>query len=140
MKPILTLTAFIFAGCASQPANLVPYHAVRNPSDALTYAVAHLDYPDHLFAFVSNESHSMRPAIEGGDIVLTHTYSGEVLRPGQIVIFDRGDYPRVCHRVIEFNGRAAYLAGDDNLWPDGWYAKDRIRWVVDEIVSTARSK
>jgi hypothetical protein len=56
------------------------------------------------------------------------------LTRGQIVIFDRADKPNVIHRVVDFNGRAAFMSGDACRHSDGWITADRISAIVVEIV------
>lgn len=91
---------------------------------------------------------SMRPAMEGGDYALLEKYTGQELKRGNIVYFDRGDAPAVSHRVLDVDDDAVYLDGDANSWKnapigrntgaDGWFKKSKIKYIVRDVVGVKK--
>lgn len=85
------------------------------------------------------DSGSMRPVLIGSQLRLAmescrpHT----VLRPGMLVQFDRGDYAAVLHYVadVSADGRHVYLSGVNNRRSDGWVARNRVGFVVREVIT-----
>jgi hypothetical protein len=81
---------------------------------------------------------SMAPVIDSRSVLLLEPYAGQPLNAGDIVCFDRGDNPNVCHRVVEVKDGAFYVSGDNNKWPDGWHKLAAIKYRVAGIIFTAR--
>lgn len=81
---------------------------------------------------------SMAPSIDSRSVLLLEPYTGQKINAGDIVCFDRGDAPNVCHRVIEVKGAAFYVSGDNNKWPDGWHQLTTIKHRVAGIIFTQR--
>ena len=82
---------------------------------------------------------SMHPVLVGGRELLVM----EIFRPlmplavGQIVLYDRGDHPAVLHYIaaISRDGTHVYLSGVNNRCSDGWFSRNKIAWVVREIIT-----
>lgn len=88
--------------------------------------------PVHRYtATVDASDGSMAPVIGERSLLLCVRYTGKtVLRNGSVVIYDRGDKPRVCHTVAEQTDTHVYMSGYVNRRSDGWYPKSRIEGVV----------
>jgi signal peptidase I len=81
---------------------------------------------------------SMAPVIDSHSVLLLERYKGQKIVAGDIVVFDRGDVPNVCHRVVEVKDDAFYVSGDNNQWPDGWFKLTRIQHRVAGVLYTER--
>jgi len=135
--PSIALLALLTA-CASaawpKPAGVF-YHAA-------TWQQAEARVDQHIAAGleVSGVSHtgSMRPWLNGGELVALAPYRGGYLAPGTVVVFDRGDHPRVIHMVVHDNGRAIYITGINNRWSDGWVSRAAIKSVLVEVIKAPR--
>ena len=78
---------------------------------------------------------SMEPHIHGTDRVILRRYVvGEVLPKGTVVVFNRGDYPRVIHAIVDEQDGSYYLSGYGNRHSDGWFKPDRIESVLVGII------
>lgn len=75
----------------------------------------------------------MVPALQAGDIIPAELYTVQPLEVGQIVIFDRGDLPNVCHRILVIRGEYLFLGGDANKYEDGWFHRSKVHWIVRGI-------
>ena len=69
---------------------------------------------------------SMKPLLNGGEYVVGEPYTGQGLHVGMVVIFDRGDTPRVLHMIAVIRGDMVYMSGINNRYSDGWFPKSRI--------------
>jgi hypothetical protein len=85
------------------------------------------------------DSGSMHPVLQGGRelLALERCRAGTPLAPGQVVLYDRGDVRAVVHYIaaISRNGKQVYLTGVNCRNSDGWFSRDRIAWVVREIIT-----
>jgi len=127
----------LFSGCVSPMPRVDRYIHAPNYLAALVQA-ENWDHGSGHRHYVSGNSGSMRPAIEGGDFLLARDYvPGENLI-GRIVIYNGTTLPNISHRVTAQNSRAVYIEGDHNPKADGWIARDRIISVVEYIVDYPR--
>lgn len=82
---------------------------------------------------------SMHPVLQGGRELLVMEFCGPLLplAVGQIVLYDRGDNPRVLHYIaaISRDGTQVFLSGVNNRSSDGWFSRKKIAWVVREIIT-----
>jgi uncharacterized protein YceK len=69
---------------------------------------------------------SMEPLLNSHALVITEPTDGSDLRLGQWVVFDRGDSPRVLHRVAMLNATHFIASGTSNRHSDGWLPRDRV--------------
>ena len=76
----------------------------------------------------------MEPSIHGTDLIVLRAYAGETLKRGAVVVFNRGDSPRVLHTVIDHSGDYYYLSGYANKYSDGWFNKNRISQVLVGVI------
>lgn len=82
---------------------------------------------------------SMKPWLQGGELVVLERFTSQALTPGLVLSFERSAAaPRVLHMVVEANARAAYMTGINNRWSDGWILRDRVRWIVREVIRWPR--
>lgn len=83
---------------------------------------------------------SMRPVLVGSQLRLAmeHCRPHTALLPGMMVQFNRGDYPAVLHYVaaVSADGRSVYLSGLNSRRSDGWFARERVTFVVREVITT----
>ena len=80
---------------------------------------------------------SMLPTADSHSIFLLETVTAAQLKVGDIALYARGDV-LMAHRVVEVRSDGIYFDGDNNQWPDGWIAPDRIRFRVAGILYSAR--
>lgn len=106
-------------------------------ADAATLAQSYAARHRAAWAYVA-PSGSMAPVIDSRSVLLLEPYTGQPINVGDIVCFDRGDNPNVCHRVIEVKDGAFYVSGDNNQWPDGWHKLTTIKHRVAGIIFTRR--
>jgi hypothetical protein len=79
---------------------------------------------------------SMRPYIFGGEILLMERYAGQTIEPGMLVVAPRWDAVRgVLHEVTEVS-RHGYVKtqGRNCTFADGWYRKERTKFVVRRVI------
>lgn len=81
---------------------------------------------------------SMAPVIDSRSVLILEKYIGQKLNVADIVCFDRGDAPNVCHRIVEIKDDAFYVSGDNNKWPDGWFKLSVIKHRVAGIIYSQR--
>jgi hypothetical protein len=128
---------WLIAGCMNVHEQ-TPFHQSSNWVETMSIAKTWSTIPNNSWRYVMTTSHSMAPALQGGEITLLIDYQpGMPLKRGQMVIFDRGDFPNVLHRVWSFNGSAAYISGDNNRYSDGWIPVSQIKYVVVRVIVTA---
>jgi signal peptidase I len=77
---------------------------------------------------------SMEPYIHGTDLLVLKIYDGTALSRGTVVVFNRGDFPRVLHTVVARSGDYYYFSGYANKYSDGWFNKDKISQVLVGII------
>lgn len=70
----------------------------------------------------------------GSTIVLRKYNYGEPLKKGTVVVFDRGDYPRVLHVIADEKDNSYYLSGYNNKQSDGWFDRSKVSAVLVAIV------
>lgn len=76
----------------------------------------------------------------GSTIVLRKYVAGEKLPKGTVVVFDRGDYSRVLHVLVDESGDSYYLSGYNNKYSDGWFKKSTVSAVLVAVVRTPPTK
>jgi len=129
-----------FCGCAPQrpkedrtPAGSSALTKAQAGALAAHYATLHRGSWCHVAP-----TGSMAPVIDSRSVLLLEPYTGQPIHAGDIVCFDRGDNPNVCHRVVEVRGDSFYISGDNNQWPDGWHKLTAIKHRVAGIIFTQR--
>ena len=86
--------------------------------------------PANRYWDIPSATGSMRPFITEKHIVLMRRYSGQPFPNGAVVIFNRGDSPRVLHVVSDQNADSVYMSGANNHDSDGWFPKTSIEGFV----------
>jgi signal peptidase I len=85
--------------------------------------------------------HSMEPALHNGDIIGVTNFDPRIVKVGDIVVYDTGRSILTCHRVERIyhdeHGIWLYIAGDNNIWPDGWISASKVRFSVTRVLSLA---
>lgn len=76
----------------------------------------------------------------GSTIVLRKYVAGEKLPLGAVVVFDRGDYSRVLHVLVDESGDSYYLSGYNNKYSDGWFKKSTVTAVLVAVVRVPTAK
>lgn len=85
---------------------------------------------------VAGPTGSMRPLINDYDIVVLGPV--DEIKIGDILVFDRGDYPNVIHAVAELNSESIYMSGINNRISDGWFDKKKVKWKCYYIIKNRR--
>lgn len=68
---------------------------------------------------------SMEPAIPRGITLMLKRWPGTI-EEGDVVTYVDEEGDRICHRVTKIKGDEAFIQGDNNHVPDGWYYLDEI--------------
>lgn len=79
---------------------------------------------------VSPDSSSMKPFFDSHSLPLCIKYVGQPIPNGTVVIFNRGDIPRVMHVVSDQTKDSVYMSGVNNHHADGWFLKSTIEGFV----------
>lgn len=86
---------------------------------------------------------SMRPVLRGGRELLALEYCRPLtpLIVGMIVQFVRDDHPAVLHYIAAVSGEGTHvhLSGVNCRWSDGWFPRERVTFVVREIITVPES-
>jgi hypothetical protein len=78
---------------------------------------------------------SMLPVLDSSSIIITERVNtNTILNKNDLVVFDRGDIPRVLHRIVDMKNNHYYISGDNNSGPDGWFPKSSIKSRVVMII------
>jgi len=148
---ILSLSlSLLFLGCGpnSESGGKKDPEAYRPaPSSSLTYNEAFL-YAMFLTNFSPSKelglgviapTGSMLPILDSSSVVVTEKVGAEtVLRKNDLVIFNRGDEPRVLHRIIDVRKDSYFISGDNNSGSDGWFPKSAIQSRVVAIIFSSQ--
>lgn len=136
---ILAMMAALLAGCTSWPKEKTEFLHVNSRADALKLANAWLNPRFGRTWSTVGFTGSMRPVLNGGEVLFLQDYSGQPVRAGQIVCFNRdAGAPRCLHRLIEVRDGGAYISGDNNRNSDGWFPLTRINYVVAKVITFPR--
>lgn len=120
------------AGCGRSAPSFTP--APRSPEtldrvqlDAALWAARD---PENRFWAPVAATHSMEPVINEHSLVLCLRYRGQPFANGAVLVYDRGDNPRVLHVVADQTADAVYMSGYNNHDSDGWFPKASISGIV----------
>lgn len=84
---------------------------------------------------------SMRPFLQGGRelLVMESCRPQTLLAAGQLVQFNRGDTAAVLHYIaaISRDGSHVYMSGVNCRQSDGWVSRNRVMFVVREIITAS---
>jgi hypothetical protein len=80
----------------------------------------------------------MAPLMDSRSIVLFESYAGQTLRVGDWVVFDRGDFPNVLHRIEDVTETHVFISGVNVPRSDGWFPKSRVKLRVAGVLYTTR--
>lgn len=86
---------------------------------ARAYADSHFGEAGRFGVVDVLDTGSMRPVIDGGDILLYDSQGWDDVRPGSIVLFRRGT-DLVAHEVFEIRGAQLYTRGRNSGRDDGF--------------------
>ena len=81
---------------------------------------------------------SMRPVLNGGEILLLEKYVGQPLRAGSMIVYYRADGVRIVHQVVEVRPGSVYVTGISNRNSDGWINLGQIDCVVARVITFPR--
>lgn len=141
MLPFVFILAVLFlAGCVAWPKQPPDFIHANSRDEAVRLAVAWYDPAAGRTWSTVGFTGSMRPVLNGGEIILLQDFTGATLKPGQIAVFFRSlEFPSVLHRIIEIKNGAAYISGDNSRWSDGWVPLAKISAVVVKIITFPQS-
>lgn len=136
MRCAVALVCLLLSSCASRPIANPPFTRVRSSSEAWWTAVSWKteDSGQHAWATVGYTG-SMRPLLQGGELLLLERYAGRPLVAGELVVFDRGDERHVIHRVVCAGREAIFCMGDNNRVGDGWRPLSAVQYTVASVVT-----
>lgn len=118
-------------GCAKDPATFIP--TPRGTSDGVSVsadAIAWVQRASGRGWAIVAPTGSMEPVINQNSVLLWVTYSGQPLRNGAVVVFDRSDAPNCVHVVCDQTPTHVYMSGYANRRSDGWFPKTTIKGIV----------
>lgn len=135
----LILVALFVAGCATWPVDQSDFLHVNSRAEAekiaRDWAISGTGREWSTVAFTG----SMKPILNGGEIMLVEKYVGQPLRVGQMVVFYRDEgAPRCVHQVVDLTAGAAYLSGVNNKHSDGWFSLSSVKFVVARVLTFPR--
>ena len=149
MRPLFKIAAicllFVFSACSPSPSGT---KESKNPapSSSMTLATAtniaagwwQQDPGNRAFS-VPTPTASMLPYLDSKTVLLLERVKPETkVHVNDIVVFDRGDAPNVCHRVLIVRGRDYFISGDNNSRSDGWFAHEKLSYRVAGTIFTLR--
>ena len=124
--------AVVNGGCAKQPTTFTPAIGSQLPIGTVLLDAAHWSQADpanRYYATTAN-THSMEPFFTSKSVTLCVRYTGQLLQNGQVVIYNRGDAPRVLHVVSAQTDESVYMSGYNNHDSDGWFKRTTIEGIV----------
>ena len=127
MKKLLAIFLLLVATAPAMP-------AVERLSSARAAAVSHAWSGPLRVLGIAGNTGSMRPYITGGETLLCDVYYGQPILRGDLLVFDRGDHPRVLHEATAVNPRAVYMSGLNNRYSDGWFPNHKVRLIVRRVI------
>jgi hypothetical protein len=76
----------------------------------------------------------MLPHADSRSVVLLVEYTGQPIRRGMLVRFDRGDLPNVMHRVEDVTATHFFASGTNVPRSDGWFPLSAISHICAGIL------
>ena len=128
---LLAFFCWLSTGCRQQSTFVPQPQAVDQDDagivmDALKWTQSS---PNRGWAYVAPTG-SMSPVITERSVLLFVKYTGQKLRNGAVVVFDRTDAPNCVHVVCDQTATDVYMSGWNNRLSDGWFSKDKIKGIV----------
>jgi hypothetical protein len=131
----------LFSGCATirpledrAPAPSSSFDRTKVKSDAALWA---LTSPGRSWSEIAPTG-SMAPLLDSRSVALYESYHGQPLYVGDWVVFDRGDFPNVLHRIEDIKGDYLFIGGVNNHYSDGWFHKSRVKLRVAGVLYSTR--
>lgn len=120
------------------PEVITPFFHAASPGEQ-ALRIAHWKLQPGCVVGSYRDTGSMRPVLLGSQLrlALESCQPHTVLRPGMLVQFNRGDHAAVLHYIadVSADGRDVYLSGVSNRRSDGWFSRNRVRFVVREVIT-----
>lgn len=130
MNPRLLLSLLPVMVSAMPPIISLPFHEAWEANNTWNHK------GDQYAVSTAAATGSMRPYIQGGEILLLERYTGQPIEVGMWVVRPRWDKPNgVFHAVIVVS-KWGYVRtqGTNCAIPDHWYKADRTRYIVRKVI------